>query len=209
MQVNSAIAKLVAAVVSVVFVASGVYQFFPSNVRPSMLGVALLVSGTAILFGRSWGYYIAYLEAFSSLMSPQRIWLVPIAAPVRRTLRLYAGIEPELINILLSLLCAGSLGWTHYVLHQTHKLDRPLSLTDRRRAAIAAFLISIALVILPTLKFIYLLVIDPPGSGVPAAPGGGMKAFYSLYRNWPLVLVGLIGAGVSLAVLKRMHRVTK
>ena len=141
---NSTIAKLVAAVVAVVFIGSGLYQFFPSNVRPPMLGVALVVSGTAILFGRSWGYYIAYLAAFSSLMSPQRTWLVPIAQPVRRTLWLYAGMEPELINVLLSLLCAGMLGWTHYVLLQTRQLDQPLSLTTRRWTIIAALLISIA-----------------------------------------------------------------
>ena len=173
-----------------------------------MLGVTLVVAGTAIVYGRSWGYYIAYLAAFSSLMSPQRTWLVPVAQSVRHSLWLYAGMEPELINVLLSVLCAGSLGWTHYVLNQAHQLDRPLSITTRHWTTIAALLISVALVLLPTFKFIYLLVIDPLGSGGPAAPGGGMRAFYYLYRSWPLVLVGLIGASVSLVVLKRMRRLT-
>jgi hypothetical protein len=117
--------------------------------------------------------------------------------------------EPELINVLLSLLCAGSLGWAHYVLHQTRQLDQPLSLTTRRWTIIATLLISIALILLPAVKFIYLLVIDPPGSGVPAASGGGMRAFYTLYRNWPLMFLGSIGAVVSLVMLKRIHRLDK
>lgn len=204
-QVDDAIAKWVAAAVAVLFLVSGIYQFFPSSARPSMLGVTLVVAGTAIIYGRSWGYYIAYLAAFSSLMSPQRTWLVPVAESVRRFLRLYAGMEPELINVLLSILCVSSLGWAHYVLHQTHKLDWPLSLTTRRWTTIAALVISIALVFLPAVNFIYLLVIDPPGSGVPAAPGGGMRALYALFRNWPFVLVGLIGASVCLVILKRMR----
>lgn len=173
-----------------------------------MLGVTLVVAGTAIIYGRSWGYYFAYLAAFSSLMSPQRTWLVPVAQSVRHSLWLYAGMEPELINVLLSILCAGLLGWTHYVLNQAHQLDWPLSVTTRHWTTFAALLISIALVVFPTFKFIYLLVIDPPGSGGPAAPSGGIRAFYFLLRSWPIIVVGVIGTGVSLMFLRRLRHST-
>jgi hypothetical protein len=200
-----AIAKWVAAAIAVLLVGSGIYQFVPSSARPSMLGVTLVVGGTAIVYGRSWGYYIVYLLAFSNLMSPQRTWLIPVGQSIRHSLWLYAGMEPELISITLSILCAALLGWTHYVLSNAHQLDRPLSITTRHWTAIGALVISIALVLVPTFKLIYLLAIDPFGSGGPAAPGGGVRAVYYLYGSWSLVLVGLVGACVSLVALKRIR----
>ena len=64
MRVDSAIAKLVAASAAVLFIGSGLYQFFPSNVRPPMLGVALVVSGTAILL---LPFHDPHLDARASL----------------------------------------------------------------------------------------------------------------------------------------------
>ncbi|BBO31567.1 hypothetical protein [Lacipirellula parvula] len=198
------VAKWIATAAAVLLIGSGVYQLFLVTPRPATLGVSLVVSGASILYGRSWGYYIAYLCAFSSLISPQRTWLIPVASTVRRFLWLNTGIEPELINVLLSLLLVGLLGWTHYVLQQTRQLDLPMSLAIRRSTTKVALGISIAMILIPAASFIYQLAIDPPRSGVPATPGGGFRALYVLFYSWPFVLIGLIGSSVCLVILKQL-----
>jgi hypothetical protein len=198
-------AKSIAAAVAILFIGSGTYQLFLVTPRPSTLGVALVVSGAAILYGRSWGYYIAYLAAFSCLLPPQRTALIPVASSVRRFLRLYAGMEPELIYALLSFLFAGVLGWSHFRLAQTRQLDRPMSWDTGRQANRVALLVSLALVFFPAINFTYHLIIDPPGPGGPAAPGGGLQAFYALYRSWPFVVAGLIGTAVCLLARRRKN----
>lgn len=201
------VAKWISAAAAVLLMGSGVYQLFLVTPRPSTLGVALVVSGAAVLFRRSWGYYIAYLAAFSCLLPPQRISLIPVASSVRRFFRLYAGMEPEVIYALISFLLAGVLGWSHYMMRQTDELNRPMSLNSFRQANRAGLLVSLALVFLPAINFIYQLIMDPPMPGGPAAPGGGLRALYTLYRGWPFVLAGLIGIIVCLTVHKHQgHR---
>lgn len=197
-------ARWIASTVAVILLASGMYQLFFVTPRPSTLAVALVVSGTAILYGRSWGYYIAYLAAFSCWLPPQRISLIQVASSARRFFRLYAGMEPELLYVLISALLAGLLGWSQYKL--TSHLDRPMSPMSRHSIVRAALYVSLALVLLPAANFIYQLILDPPGKSVPAAPGGGMRAIYALYRTWPFVLVGLIGTCISFGILKVVGR---
>lgn len=198
------VAKWLATSVAMIFTGSGIYQLFLMTTRTSTLAVALVVSGVAILYGRSWGYYIAYLAAFSCLLPPQRTFIL-VSSPVRQFFRLHAGLEPEVIYIMLSFLFVGALGWSHYVLRQSRQLDCPMSLNTARHATHAALLLSLALVIAPATNFIYQLIVDPPGPGGPAAPGGGLRALYALYRSWPFALIGLIGTAVCLMVRKHQR----
>lgn len=82
-------------------------------------------------------------------------------------------------------------------------MDRPMS---RNSIVRAGLYVSLTLVLLTAANFIYQLILDPPGKAVPAAPGGGMRAIYALYRTWPFMLVGLIGSSICFAVLKLSKR---
>lgn len=200
---------MIAAILAVVFIASGIWQIAPIPMRNAPFGAALVASGTAILFTRSWGYYLAYLLAFSALIPPQRAWLIPVSAPLGQTLRMYVGMEPELLTVLISLLCAGMLGWTHYALYQSQRLDQPLSSTTRRVATITALVISIVAALLPLLAFIYWIIRDPPGRGGPGTPGGGFPAFFVLFVGWPFMLGGVIGTVICIWIIKRSSRNTE
>jgi hypothetical protein len=203
------VAKSIAVVVSILFIGSGVYQLVLMTPRPATLGVALVVSGVSILYRRSWGYYIAYLAAFSCLLPPQRISLIPVASSVARFFRLSVGMEQELVYVLISVLFAGVLGWLQYVLRRANVLDRPMHLHTSRETTRFALLLSLALIFFPAINFVYQLILDPPGPGGPAAPGGGLRAFYAVYRSWPFVLVGLIGTTVCLVIRNHQSNTEK
>jgi len=187
-------------------VGSGIFQFFLSNFRLPLFAVALVVAGMAILFARSWGYFIVYFITFASLMPPQRTSLLPIAGTIHHALWLYAGFEREVTLILLNVLCAGLFAWTHYVLHRAGSLDQPLSAPTRHRVVVAALLTSAAAILLPIVFFIYALIVDPPGPGGPGAPGGGMIALIVVLLSWPFVLAGLIGVILFGLILRRSRR---